>query len=521
MDVDAVAREFGVARLHPWQREALTAVGEGRDTVVLAPTGSGKSLVYQLAGRLVEGWTLVVSPLLALQADQLAHLDGVDGVRAARLSSLEGRRRRAEVLDAASRCELDYVFLSPEQLADPEVAERLALCPPALVAVDEAHCVSEWGHDFRPDYLRLGHLLSRLDDGRRAARVALTATAAPPVLESVADRLTLRDPLVVRADLARPNLELGVDHASDERRQHEKVVELVCGRLAEGETGIVYVRTRQDAEHLAEVLSEHCAESAAYHGGLARRRRDEVHEAFTAGRLGALVATSAFGMGVDRPDVRFVVHAAAPASVDTYFQEAGRAGRDGEPAMVRLVHRPEDLALGRFFASGVPRRRNVDAVLAAVQRTGSRDPREVADVAGLGRAAVTRVLNLLELAGRPEAKALLEVAEGRQRLERSRVDMMREYAETARCRSAFLLGYFGEPGEDCGRCDNCRSGSAVEAAAGADDELVQQRVEHEEFGPGVVVEAGDERLTVLFDDAGYRRLDRAVLERNDLLQQTG
>ena len=516
--IDEAAEAFGVERLHDWQRAAVAAVDAGHDTVVLAPTGSGKSLVYQVAGELADGWTLVVSPLLALQADQLHHLGEVDGVRAARLSSLEGRRRRAAVLDEAATCRLDYLFLSPEQLTDPEVTTRLAERPPAVVAIDEAHCVSEWGHDFRPDYLRLGHLLTALDGHRRATRVALTATAAPPVLESVAVRLGLVDPEVVTADLARPNLELAVEHAADEAGQRARVLELVGHRLAAGETGIVYTRTRKGAESLASELADRGERAAAYHAGLPRRTRDEVHARFSDGSLAVLVATSAFGMGIDKPDVRFVVHAQAPGSVDTYFQEAGRAGRDGEPALVTLVHRPEDLALGRFFAVGVPRRSSVAAVLAAAERTGSRDPAAVAAAADVGRAAGTRILNLLELAGRPDVDALLEVAQRRKELDRTRVEMVREYTETRRCRSAWLLGYFGQAADPCGRCDTCRDESE---APPLDDTLLHQHVDHAEFGAGVVVEADDERLTVLFEKAGYRRLSRAVLEEHDLLNQAG
>jgi ATP-dependent DNA helicase RecQ len=517
------ARRFGVDQLRPWQDEAVRAATGGRDVVVLAPTGSGKSLVYQLAGVLRGGWTLVVSPLLSLQADQVDHLEQASGVRAARLSSAEPAGRREELLGAVAEGGLDFLFLSPEQLARPELRERLAARPPSLVAIDEAHCVSEWGHDFRPDYLRLGELLDELE--QRPVRVALTATAAPPVLASLADRLTLDDPLLLVADLERPGLHLAVEHVPDADLRDERVLDAVAsyGDVA----GLVYARTRRAAEELAAALEQRGHRAEAYHAGLGARRRTELQSAFMAGEVPVLVATSAFGMGIDKPDVRFVVHAQAPGSVDAYFQEVGRAGRDGEPAQALLLYRPEDLGLARFFAGGVPRRSSVAAVLAAVERTGSREPEQVAPVAELGRAATTRVLNLLDLTDDPahaDVDAVRERAEAHRSLERSRVEMVRAYAESDRCRSAWLSGYFGQQADPCGHCDACDADPAVvperheESVHATVTELEVETVTHPEFGSGTVVDHEDDRITVLFADAGYKTLARSIVEERHLLE---
>lgn len=483
--------------------------------LLVAPTGAGKSLVYQVAGLLVGRPTLVVSPLLALQHDQIEGLTEV-GLRGARISSAESAGERRETLRAAAAGELDFVFLSPEQLANDEVRERVASLEPGLIAVDEAHCVSAWGHDFRPDYFRLGELITDLG---RPRIVAMTATAAPPVRDDIVERLGLRDARTVVSGFARPELELGVRRVVDEDEQRRTVLDIVAEHDG---AGIVYCRTRPATEQYAAALADAGRSVAAYHAGLSGRRRDQVHEAFLSGQLDVVVATSAFGMGIDKPDVRFVVHAQAPESPDTYYQEVGRAGRDGDRASGVLVYRSEDLALGRFFAPGVPKRGDVRTVAAALAE--GRDP--VGD--GLGRRRVGRIRNLLDLAGevRPDedpVEVALELAEAHRRLERSRVDMLRTYAETDRCRMAFLVGYFGEPFEErCGVCDNCRAGVAP---APADDRsgpfALQAHVLHEEFGAGVVTDVEDDRLTVLFDEVGYRTLSRELVMAERLLRPAG
>jgi ATP-dependent DNA helicase RecQ len=508
-----VQQVFGHRDLHPGQEEAITALLEGHDVLLVAPTGAGKSLVYQAAGLLLDRPTLVVSPLLALQHDQIEGL-AEHGLRAGRISSAESASERAETLRAAADGELDFVFLSPEQLANDEVRGRIAQLRPGLVAVDEAHCVSAWGHDFRPDYFRLGDLIADL---RSPRIVAMTATAAPPVRDDIVERLQLHDARTVVTGFDRPELELAVRRVQDEADQRRTVLELVAS--LDG-SGIVYCRTRPAAEAYAEALQDLLADTgrtaAAYHAGMSGRRRDEVHEAFLDGGVDIVVATSAFGMGIDKPDVRFVVHAQAPESPDTYYQEVGRAGRDGLPAIGALVYRPEDLALGRFFSPAVPKEKDLRTV---ARHTGDGEPDK------MSARRTQRLRNLLDLArtSRPDhdpVSAARELAEAHRRLERSRVDMIRAYAETDRCRMEFLVGYFGESTPDrCGRCDNCRTGVAPEPA---DEQAggfpVQSRVRHAEFGEGVITDVEDDRLTVLFDDVGYRTLARDLVESGHLLE---
>jgi ATP-dependent DNA helicase RecQ len=540
-----VARErLGYARLRPGQLEGVESVLAGRDTLAVMSTGSGKSAIYQIAGLLLDGPTIVVSPLISLQEDQMEAVEGVEGGGAQTLNSTLSATTRELVLEGLASGEVEFVLLAPEQLANEEVAERLAAAKPSLLVVDEAHCVSQWGHDFRPEYLRLGAASRALG---RPPILALTATAAPPVRADIVDELEMDDPTIVVRGFDRPNIHLAVERHHEAERKTRALLDWVVYRAGgRGSIGIVYATTQRDTEELAEELVARGIRAAAYHGGMPARRREETQEAFMQdGEVDVMVATIAFGMGVDKPDIRFVVHHAVSESVDAYWQEVGRAGRDGDPADAVLFYRPQDLGTRRFQASGRVDRAALDRVARGLRAagTGPVEPRAIADDLELSSTRVATALHRLQdvdiavvrddgsvqaapgvadmddeaLAEAIDAAALAE--EQRESFDRSRVEMMRAYAEHDGCRRAFVLGYFGEDYDPpCGRCDICERGGAMPDAEPADGMDVGARVVHETWGEGTVAGRESDQLTVVFDTVGYRTLDTGLVLERGLLR---
>ncbi|WP_203746397.1 RecQ family ATP-dependent DNA helicase [Catellatospora bangladeshensis] len=527
----AARDHFGWNRLRPAQLDAMRALLRGRDALVVLPTGGGKSAVYQVTASLLKGPTVVISPLLALQHDQIANLNdrGNPKLRAVRISSAETPAKQAAALQELRDGTARFLFITPEQLSSPERLAEVKALRPALVAVDEAHCISSWGHDFRPDYLSIGHLIRGLG---RPPVVALTATASPPMRDDITARLGLRKPKIVLTGLDRPNLFLEATHCPSEDYRWRRLLKLLEEATP---PGIVYVPTRRAAEELAQRLTDAGYEAMAYHGGMAAGVRAKAHEAFLSDRVPIMVATSAFGMGIDKPNIRFVVHMALPDSPDSYLQEIGRAGRDGEPAHALLLHRAEDVALQRFFNGGAPDLAELRTVAAALH-SGPIGKTALAKNTGYGARKLAAYVSLLEQVGAvatgakgelsvpryaplPDQAAREALAEhGRyQAGQRSRTDMMRRFAEMRGCRVQALLGYFGEQlNNPCNHCDSCHEGTSEVVPDDVPFPL-HSTVRHAGWGMGMVLGYEKDRMTVLFDDVGYKTLSVAVVTAQNLL----
>jgi len=380
-----------------------------------------------------------------------------------------------ETLEQMQAGEIEYFFLSPEQLRKPEMIESLQNANVSLFVIDEAHCISEWGHDFRPDYLRLGNVIEALG---HPVTLALTATAGPRVRREIVERLRMRDPKILVHGFDRPNIYLRVDHYKTATEKHEALVHRV--RWAD-KPGIVYTSTRKAAEQIVQSLEGESVDALFYHGGMKAKERHEIQERFMSGGAEVMVATNAFGMGVDKADIRFVYHYDPSDSLDSYYQEIGRAGRDGEDAEAVLFYRGEDIGAQSFkTASG---RIQDDVLERVVERVAAEDSSvEVGVVAadiGITPRKLTSALQKLEDAGAVETlpngevqsveaadagEAVQEAARQQEVMRdarRERLQQMRAYAETSGCRREMLLQHLGDTFEGpCGRCDNC------EAAAG-------------------------------------------------------
>ncbi|KSU70456.1 ATP-dependent DNA helicase RecQ [Pseudarthrobacter enclensis] len=556
------ASSFSLPDLRDGQLAGMSALAAGRDVLAVMPTGYGKSAIYQVAAlhlhRNSGRPAVVVSPLIALQEDQLDGLRDALGPEAA--VAINSSHTDAEVeaaWKAAESGQATFLYLAPEQLAKERTVQRLAALDVALFVVDEAHCVSSWGHDFRPDYLGLGTVREQLGNPPVAA---LTATASPPVRDEIVERLGMKDPLVLVHGFDRPNISLDVVRHHEDKDKRKGVLRQVAGLARDGQ-GLVYAATRKDTEKYAAKLAEEGLRSEAYHAGLAAAERERIHEQFQGDDLDVVVATTAFGMGIDKPTVRFVVHADIPESLDAYYQEIGRAGRDGKPAAAILHYRSEDLGLRKFFSTNTPDPESLMAVLKVLKAAHAATPKSsLAELTGFKPRRITNLVNQLEEAGsvtigkrgvRLASKAKLsalvaaavELGEARQRVEQSRLTMMRAYAETDGCRRQFLLSYFGEDlPEPCNNCDGCAEagrrgegqalGSGKHAGAGgkkydggasqgagADDPFpLQSAVVHKEWGQGLVMRHEDDVITVLFEQEGYKTLSRTAVMEHKLLK---
>jgi ATP-dependent DNA helicase RecQ len=389
---------FGFEEFRPGQSEVVAAVLEGRDVLAVMPTGSGKSLCYQLPALLRDSLTVVVSPLIALMRNQVAQLRGY-GIAAAALNSANDPTENRAVLDGIARGELRLVYVAPERLVKPETLDLLKRAKVALLAVDEAHCISQWGHDFRPEYAALGTVQAALGG---VQTVAFTATADAATRTDILGKLFSRPPALFVHGFDRPNLRLAMQAKAGGRKQ---VADFVMTHR--GQSGIVYCSSRRKTEALAEFLRDSGVKALAYHAGMESAERSRHQDIFLQEDGVVVVATVAFGMGIDKPDVRFVLHADMPANIESYYQEIGRAGRDGLPADTLTLYGMGDIRL---------RRMQIDET---------------------------------------------DAAEEQRRVDRQRLNALVSLCESPRCRRQTLLSYFGETTQPCGHCDFCCDGAEV------------------------------------------------------------
>ena len=534
---DVLRDTFGLGRLRPGQKAVIERVLAGRPTLATMPTGAGKSLCYQLPALLLPGLTVVVSPLIALMKDQCETLREL-GVAAVQLNSAvegdEARAAEAAVADGSAK----IVMTTPERLAEPEFMALLQRHPVSLLVVDEAHCISHWGHDFRPAFLEIGPAVERLG---HPVVLALTATATEDVVRDIREQLHIPADGLVDTGSYRPNLDLRVEQVGREADKLARAVALVAA--SEG-AGLVYTATIKAAQELHEALAAAGESVGLYHGRLPAAERHAAQEAFMDGAHRVMVATNAFGMGIDKPDIRFVLHYQLPPGLEAYYQEAGRAGRDGGHSTCTLLFLRSDKAVQQFFLAGrYPTEADAQALYATLH-----EPPPDGDAWNLallqGRLARPRSKLQVALGLLRRQKIASQDADGSVRLERrglapdaldrlmaayrdkrgqdrEGLERMVFYAQTGQCRWHVLLDHLEgkAPFERCGNCDNCRRIAAHEAvlthlaaqpaanrdeAANEPDFARGDIVKVRRYGRGIVEEANTLQVTVAFSD-GTRR----------------
>lgn len=534
----ALQEKFGFEDFHPGQEDVVSRVLDGEDTLAILATGAGKSLTYQLPALLLDGTTVVVSPLIALMKDQLDMLRerGITDVVALNSTLSEDQELRARERIRSGKVRI--VYTTPEKLEDEAFLRLLKSIKVPLFVVDEAHCISQWGHDFRPAYLALGGVITALG---HPTVLALTATATPSVREDILHQLGLEQVKPIVRGFDRPNLIYEARKADKEADKLRILSALFAGEDALEGTGIIYTATIKNALDVQRFLrTELGIPAAVYHSKLHKEDRTSVHNLFMDEAIRAVVATNAFGLGIDKPNIRFVLHYDLPGSLEAYTQEAGRAGRDGLNSRCILIYRMSDTRVQNYFLTGkYPDVEEVQRVFGTIEVFGNQSAGvSMVDLRKILQLPLTKlkvILALLKKSGyiehngksayglteavRKHRDLILNLAnyETKKSYDQSKLAMMLQYAETVSCRRRFILNYFGEDygKRNCGACDNCIAalahGTGERAATGGF--RIADVVSHTKFGVGTVERAERDLVTVLFPSVGYKTLLASAVRR--------